>query len=58
MREEVLSRGLRLDTQVSGQGIGLAAAKELVILYEGSLSISDSALGGAKVSLCFPIKLA
>jgi len=54
----VLSRGLRLDTQVSGQGIGLAAAKELVILYEGSLSISDSALGGAKVSLCFPIKLA
>ena len=56
MREDVLSRGLRLDTQVAGQGIGLAVAKELVTLYEGRLSISDSELGGAKVALYFPIK--
>ncbi len=58
MREEVLDRGLRLDTQVSGQGIGLAVAKELVAVYEGSLTISDSELGGAKVALYFPIKAA
>jgi two-component system sensor histidine kinase PhoQ len=56
MREDVLSRGLRLDTQVAGQGIGLAVAKELVTLYEGRLSISDSELGGAKVALYFPIR--
>lgn len=56
MRDDVLGRGLRLDTQVSGQGIGLAVAKELVVLYEGSLSISDSEMGGAKISLHFPVK--
>jgi|TARA_B110000971_G_scaffold221992_1_gene272328 two-component system sensor histidine kinase PhoQ len=56
MREEVLGRGLRLDTQVSGQGIGLAVAKELVALYEGGLSISDSEMGGAKIALNFPLK--
>ena len=56
MREDVLSRGLRLDTQVAGQGIGLAVAKELVTLYDGRLSISDSELGGAMVALYFPIK--
>ncbi len=56
MHEDVLSRGLRLDTQVAGQGIGLAVAKELVTLYEGRLSISNSELGGAKVALYFPIK--
>jgi len=57
MREEVLGRGLRLDTQVSGQGIGLAVAKELVVLYKGSLSISDSEMGGAKIALNFPLKV-
>jgi len=57
MREEVLGRGLRLDTQVSGQGIGLAVATELVVLYEGSLSISDSEMGGVKIALNFPLKV-
>ena len=55
MRNDVLGRGLRLDTQLSGQGIGLAVAKELVGLYEGSLAISDSEMGGAKISLNFPL---
>ncbi len=56
MRDDVLGRGLRLDTQVSGQGIGLAVANELVVLYEGGLSISDSEMGGVKISLHFPVK--
>jgi two-component system sensor histidine kinase PhoQ len=55
-REEVLARGLRLDTQVSGQGIGLAVAKELVALYAGRLSLGDSAMGGAKIAIHFPVK--
>ena len=55
MRNDVLGRGLRLDTQLSGQGIGLALAKELVNQYEGSLVISDSEMGGAKISLHFPV---
>ena len=56
MREEVLDRGSRLDTQQSGQGIGLAVAKELVTLYQGALAIADSNMGGAKISLFFPLK--
>jgi len=56
MREEVLDRGSRLDTQQSGQGIGLAVAKELVTLYQGALTIADSNMGGAKISLFFPLK--
>jgi two-component system sensor histidine kinase PhoQ len=56
MREEVLDRGSRLDTQQSGQGIGLAVAKELVTLYQGAITIADSNMGGAKISLFFPLK--
>ena len=51
LRKEVLSRGRRLDEIENGQGIGLAVVAELVNLYAGELSIADSAMGGAAITL-------
>lgn len=42
-------RGLRLDQQAPGHGIGLAVVREICEAYGGDLSISRSPLGGAKV---------
>lgn len=53
-REAVLGRGARIDTAVEGQGIGLAASAEIVAAHGGSLSIGDSALGGASVTVRLP----
>lgn len=50
-RQEVLSRGARLDSQVAGQGIGLAVVVEIVNRYSGHIAIGDSAMGGARVSV-------
>lgn len=47
----VLQRGVRADTLQSGQGIGLAVVAEIVDLYDGSVAISHSSLGGALVEL-------
>ena len=54
LREEVLSRGTRLDEIEAGQGIGLAVVAELVALYEGELEIGESDLGGAAIRLKLP----
>lgn len=48
-REGVIKRGMRVDQQVAGQGIGLGVADEIVRLYEGELTISSSKLGGATI---------
>lgn len=53
-RERVLERGVRADESVAGQGIGLAAAREVAAAYGGSLSIGDSPLGGAAVRVELP----
>ena len=47
----ILSRGGRADSQQPGHGIGLAVVHELVTeAYFGTLSVEESALGGARVS--------
>jgi len=51
LREEVLHRGIRADEMQTGQGIGLSVVADLVQLYEGSLAIEDSELGGARLRL-------
>ena len=52
-RARVLERGTRLDTQESGQGIGLAVVAEIVDRYDGVIDIGTSELGGARITLEF-----
>ena len=53
-RERILERGARADEQVEGQGLGLAMVREIVDLYDGTLEIGNSPLGGALVTVCLP----
>lgn len=46
-------RGVRADTAVEGQGVGLAASKQLMESYGGSLILDSSPTGGARVILQF-----
>ncbi|MCP3666662.1 MAG: GHKL domain-containing protein [Gammaproteobacteria bacterium] len=50
---EVLKRGHRIDETTPGQGIGLSVAHEIITLYDGSLEIEQSVLGGASISIIF-----
>lgn len=55
LRQQVLLRGVRADTRVPGQGLGLAIVRETVTeLYQGSIEIDKSPLGGARVRCLFP----
>ncbi|MEP0354479.1 MAG: ATP-binding protein [Paraglaciecola sp.] len=54
-REHLLQRGTRLDSYKEGQGIGMAVVADLVAAYQGSLDINTGNLGGAKLTLTFPL---
>ncbi len=54
LRQQLYSRGQRLDSYTDGQGIGLAVVWDLISAYNGELTIEDSQLGGAKFSLILP----
>ncbi len=51
IRGQVIDRGIRADRAQPGQGIGLAVVAELTALYNGSLEIGSSPLGGASVEV-------
>ncbi len=54
-RVAVLARGVRIDSSVPGQGIGLAVARDITAAYGGKIDIGSSpTLGGAQfqASLC------
>ncbi|HEY3797657.1 MAG TPA: sensor histidine kinase [Caulobacteraceae bacterium] len=53
-RDEVLRRGARLDETAPGSGLGLSIVDELAKAYGGSLALSDTTMGGLKVSLTLP----
>ena len=46
-------RGERADTRVAGQGLGLAASRELMEAHGGALILGESPAGGARVTLAF-----
>lgn len=54
VRERVLQRGVRLDREVPGQGIGLALVAALVSERGGRLRIDQGELGGARLELRLP----
>lgn len=54
--EKLLERGVRADTRMPGQGLGLSAVAEIVQAYGGRLLLDRSSLGGAKVIVSLPAK--
>ncbi len=53
-RAKVLQRGGRADEATPGHGLGLAMVQDTVALYGGTMSIENSALGGARFELNLP----
>ncbi len=53
--ERVLNRGVRVDTAMQGQGIGLAVVQDIVAGYHGKVSVGRSkVLGGASICIEIP----
>jgi len=52
--DAILKRGKRIDTQVDGQGLGLAIASDIVNAYQGKLSLKQSPIGGARFVIQLP----
>ncbi|WP_339512063.1 sensor histidine kinase [Pseudomonas sp. RL_15y_Pfl2_60] len=53
-REDVLNRGIRLDEQVSGHGLGLGIVRDIVDAWGGDISLGESTLGGLSVCILLP----
>ncbi|HEY1423459.1 MAG TPA: ATP-binding protein [Candidatus Acidoferrum sp.] len=54
MRDQVLQRGVRADEAAPGSGLGLAIVRDLVLLYEGKITLGDSPMGGLRAILRLP----
>ncbi len=54
MRDRVLQRGVRLDEAAPGSGLGLAIVRDLAELYQGTIALEDSPLGGLRARLRLP----
>ncbi len=54
MRGVVQQRGVRADEAAPGSGLGLAIVRDLAELYEGTLSLEDSPMGGLRARLRLP----
>ncbi len=54
LRETMLGRGVRADEQAPGFGLGLAIVRDLAELYQGSISLHGSPLGGLRAKLTLP----
>ncbi|WP_426127459.1 sensor histidine kinase [Pseudomonas sp. DWP1b1] len=53
-RDQVFSRGTRLDEQIQGHGLGLGIVRDIVEVWGGVLQLQESELGGLKVLIELP----
>ena len=53
-RARMFERGVQLDEQHPGSGLGLNIVQTLAHTYGGSVEALDSPLGGARLQLCLP----
>lgn len=53
-RNDVFSRGARLDEQITGHGLGLGIVRDIVHAWGGSLQLLTSDLGGLQVRIELP----
>jgi signal transduction histidine kinase len=54
-REHMFERGVQLDEQRPGSGLGLDIVRALTDTYGGSVQAQASPLGGARLRLCLPV---
>jgi signal transduction histidine kinase len=54
IRDQVLQRGVRADEAAPGSGLGLAIVRDLAQLYEGTITLDDSPMGGLHARLRLP----
>ncbi len=54
-RKDILSRGTRADSIQPGQGIGLSVVIDILNVYQGSLTITESQFGGAAFEVVLPL---
>src|SRR5690606_26582864 len=54
-REQLLTRGVRLDEQVAGHGLGLAIVRDTLQAWGADLQLGESKLGGLQVSFRLPV---
>lgn len=53
-KQSILTRGIRADTAIPGQGIGLAVTVDVLSSYGGTIDITRSPMGGARFALRIP----
>lgn len=54
LRQSVLQRGVRADETAPGSGFGLAIVRDLAEVYDGTIVLSRSPLGGLRATLTLP----
>lgn len=54
-RRAALVRGIRLDPERSGTGLGLSVAGDIAAVYGGEIRLDESPLGGLRVVVTWPL---
>ncbi|WP_434457974.1 sensor histidine kinase [Stutzerimonas urumqiensis] len=57
-RDEVLARGTRLDERRDGHGLGLGIVRDIIAAWQGDWALQDSPLGGLRVDIHLPQRVA